>query len=386
MSHITGREPAIVKMVARSEKGTRRLSLNRLGSFIGLLAPDSVSIDALAEAIHGDDPTTRFNAARALAQRKDRESRHMMEHILKTGRVVAKASIARHLHELTWYAARPLAIIALNDRESRVRESAVYALCRFHERGAYELLAEKLDGDDDYVLAAAAYALRDTQNPGAVPILKHVMGAIDPEVRMKGLEALSATIDNNAIPLVKQSLTDPDPDVQYAAVLTLLELIDAEAIPDLLDQLDNVSGKSFDAVLRGVFHATNYLKIDIESGSIGERFIRILEQGSCSEFSHTRHTVLHPLAWSKHPHAVQILLNMYEREVDQTVKAEAVHIVSSLMSDAADLMLEDAVHSDMPAVREAAERVLWTRKQYNLPQYDPTAAEGIGMVRPHLGR
>ncbi|NJO82484.1 MAG: hypothetical protein HC828_06445 [Blastochloris sp.] len=58
-------------------------------------------------------------------------------------------------------------------------------------------------------------------------------------------------------------MNDPEPDVKYAATLSLLELAGEAWLQELSGIIGRTNGVTRQQVLRGFFHATNYLKIDV---------------------------------------------------------------------------------------------------------------------------
>ena len=78
---VTGREPALASGLL--EKGKQRLSLRRLGTMLNILSPDSVSLDAVREMIRSDDFAVRYNAAKMLSKRADRDARRIIEDALE---------------------------------------------------------------------------------------------------------------------------------------------------------------------------------------------------------------------------------------------------------------------------------------------------------------
>ncbi|HEX2621678.1 MAG TPA: HEAT repeat domain-containing protein, partial [Phototrophicaceae bacterium] len=184
-SQITGREPRLAS--GYSKKGEHRLSLRRFATMLNMLPPEAVSLDALNAAVHNDEFFVRFNAAKMLSRRGDRDARLIIQDALEQGEVPTRASVARHLYGFSWFAAEPLIKKALQDKDYRVRESAIYALCDLRELNAYQLMVEVLKNEEDDVRAAAAWGLRDCQDSAAVPVLEVVLGAKDPDVRIKAL-------------------------------------------------------------------------------------------------------------------------------------------------------------------------------------------------------
>ncbi|MCU0496602.1 MAG: HEAT repeat domain-containing protein [Anaerolineae bacterium] len=369
-SQITGREPRLAS--GYTKKGERRLSLRHLGTMLNLLPPEAVSLDALAAAVHNEEFFVRFNAAKLLSRRADRDSRLILQDVLDNGDVPARASVARHLYGFSWFAAEPLIRKALKDKDYRVREAAIYALCDLRELNAYQLMVEVLKNEEDDVRAAAAWGLRDCQDSAAVPVLEVVLQAQDPEVRIKALEALGANDTPEAMPVVRDAMNDPEPEVKYAATLSLLELSGERWLQELSGIIGRTSGVTLQQVLRGFFHATNYLKIDVGRTKAADLMIDALETALLDTMPEVRRAVIWPLAWMRHARTPQILRKSYNIELDSEVKAEIVRISTSLMSSltganseelaAADYILQDALQSQDPKIKTAAEEALRNRE------------------------
>jgi len=369
-TQITGREPRLA--TGYQKKGERRLSLRRFGTMLNMLPPDAVSLDALAAAIRNDEFYVRYNAAKMLGRRGDRDARLIMEGVLKDGEAPSRASAARHTYGFSWFAAEPLLRTALKDEDSRVREAAVYALCDLREYNAYELLCEVLENEADNVREAATFGLRDDKDPAAVKVLTICMKAKDPDVRIKALEALGQNDTSEAKPVVRDGMNDPEPRVKYAAVLSLLELSGEEWLKELSGIIGRTSGGTLHQVLRGFFHATNYLRIDVGQSTAADMMIDALETALHDELAEVRKAVIWPMAWMRHERTPGILKRTYNIEQDSEVKAEIVRITTSLMADnaggntaskeASDFILNEALKSDDEIVREAAENVVKGRK------------------------
>jgi HEAT repeat protein len=368
---ITGREPRL--SVGYSKKGEHRLSLRRFATMLNMLPPEAVSLDALAAAVLNDEFFVRFNAAKMLARRGDRDARLIIQDTLTKGDVPSRASVARHLYGFSWFAAEPLIKQALKDRDYRVREAAIYALCDLRELNAYKLMQDVLENEDDSVREAAAWGLRESQDSAAVPVLEVVLKAKDPDVRVKALEALGQNDTPEAMPVVRNAMNDPEPDVKYAATLSLLELAGENWLSELSGIIGRTSGVTRQQVLRGFFHATNYLKIDVASSKAADLMIDALETALLDDLAEVRQAVIWPLSWMRHPRTPGILRRTYNLEQDSGVKAEIVRIVTSLMSDiaganaesraVADYILQDALKSSDAKVKAAAEEVVKSREQ-----------------------
>lgn len=364
-TQITGREPRLTG--GYTKKGERRLSLRRFATMLNMLPPEAISLDALAVAVHNEEFFVRFNAAKMLSRRADRDARLIIQEALDSGEVPTRASVARHLYGFTWFAAEPLIRKALADGDYRVREAAIYALCDLRELSAYQLMVDVLKNEEDDVRAAAAWGLRDCQDSAAVSVLEIVLQAKDPEVRIKALEALGTNDTPEAMPVVRQAMNDPEPDVKYAAVLSLLELSGERWLQELSGIIGRTSGITLQQVLRGFFHATNYLKIDVGRSKSADLMIDALETALLDNLPATRRAAIWPLAWMRHERTPSILKKSYNLEADSDVKAEIVRISNSLMSnltgataaetEAAAYILEDALKSGDPIIRGAAEEV-----------------------------
>ncbi len=361
---ITGREPRLAS--GTGKQGLRRLSLRRLATMINVLPPEAISLDAAAEMLRNDEFFVRYNAAKMLGRRGDRDARMIMQEALTNGEPPSRASVARHLYGFSWFAAEPLIKLALKDKDARVREGAIYALCDLRELNAYQLLVEALANEVDDVRSAAAWGLRDCQDPAAVPVLQVVLKAQDPDVRIKALEALGANDTPEAMPVVRNAMNDPEPDVKYAATLSLLELAGEQWLQELSGIIGRTSGVTLQQVLRGFFHASNYLKIDIAKSKTADMMIDALETALLDDMPATRMAVIWPLAWMRHERTPTILRQAYRRERDADVKAQMVRIATSLMAEntgagsavnVAQEILQDALQSKDEHVRQVAEDI-----------------------------
>jgi HEAT repeat protein len=247
---------------------------------------------------------------------------------------------------------------ALKDADSRVREGAVYGLCDMHDSSAYCLLAEVLQHETDHVRAAAAWGLRDCQDVAAVPVLEAVLKAADPDVRVKGLEALGANQTALAIPVVRHALNDPDPDVQYAATLSWLELAGEACFQDLSNVIEQTCGPMRQQVLRGFFHATNYLQMDVLQSPAADRLIDVLGAALLDAAPGTRMQAVWPLAWIRHERAPGLLDQAYQHESDSEVKAHIVRVAVNLMSPVGHALLQDALHCGDDHIEEVARQIV----------------------------
>lgn len=383
MSQITGREPSLASGLL--EKGKRRLSLRRLGTMLNMLSPDAVALDAVQEMIRSDDFSVRYNAAKLLSKRADRDARKIMEDALSAPSPRTRASVARHLYSFTWFSAEPLLKKALKDPDPRVREGAIYALCDMGDLNAYNLMVETLENEEDGVLEAAAFGLRETQDSAAIPVLKQVMKAKDPDVRIKGLEALGISGVPEAMPVVRQAMFDPEPSVKYAATLSLLELSGEGWLEELAGVVGRTTGETLEQVLRAFFHATNYLKIDVAKSKAAELMLDALESALLDESPRVRMAASWPLAWMRHERTPSILRKTYRIELDSDVKAHIVRISAGLMSAAGEEILQDALNSKDEVVYKAATKIIEERERTGIiATYDENANQGIEFNRSLL--
>jgi len=380
---VTGREPALASGLL--EKGKQRLSLRRLGTMLNMLSPESVSLDAVREMIKSDDFFVRYNAAKLLGKRADREARLIIEDALANGGARTRASVARHLHGFSWFSAEPLIKKALKDEDARVREAAIYTLCDMGDMNAYKLMVEVLEKEEDNVLEAAAFGLRETQDSAAVPVLKQVLKAKDPDVRIKGLEALGISGVPEAMPVVRESMFDPEPTVKYAAALSLLELSGEGWLEELAGVIGRTTGQTLEQVLLAFFHATNYLKINVAKSKAAELMIDALETALLDDSAAVRMAAVWPLAWMRHERTSAILKKTYRIELDSEVKAHVVRVSAGLMSAASEEILQDALKLKDEVVQKAAQKIMDERERAGkVATFNENANEGEAFSRSLL--
>lgn len=365
----TGREPRLT--TGSGKHGQQRLSLRRLATMVNMLPPEAISLEAATEMLKNEEFFVRYNAAKMLGRRGDRAARLIMEETLNSGSAPSRASVARHLYGFSWFAAEPLIRKALKDNDPRVREGAIYALCDLRELNAYQLMIEVLEHETDDVRAAAAWGLRDCQDAAAVPVLKVVLKAEDPDVRIKALEALGANDTPQAMPVVREAMNDPDPEVKYAATLSLLELAGESWLQELSGIIGRTHGVTLQQVLRGFFHATNYLKIDVAQSKAADLMIDSLETALLDDMPEVRMAVVWPLAWMRHARTPTVLRQAYYREADSSVKAQMVRVATSLINEStgavegiqvAEQILKDALENPDGKVRRVAEEIMEQRR------------------------
>jgi HEAT repeat protein len=323
----TGLEPCLS---ATYETGERRLSLRGLATMLNALPPESVSLDALAAALRSDDFYVRYSAAEMLGRRGDRDARLIMQEVLANGPARLRASVARHLHRFSWFAAEPLLRQAMEDADPRVHESAVYALCNLRDHHAYQLLVELLPHRGDNARMAAAYGLADARDAGAAPVLAIVLQAGEADVRVKALEALGSNGRPESVALVRHALWhDPEPEVKYAAVLSLLELAGDASLAEIAAGIVAQSGEARRQILRAFFHASNYLHLDVGRSVAVDDVLRALETAIEDELPQVRLAAAWPLALMHHDRAAAMLREAYGRERCAAVRESILEITAS---------------------------------------------------------
>jgi HEAT repeat protein len=374
---ITGREPHLIT-ISKTRRGYQRLSLRRLGTLLNALPPDAISLDAAAAMLRSDDFYVRYHAARLLSERGDRAARLILQEALKEGNGPTRASVARHLHHFSWYAGESLLRQALADEDERVREGAVYALCDLRELAAYRVLVETLPGETDTVRGAAAWGLRNCQDSAAVPVLEVTMQAHDPDVRIKALEALSANNTPEAIPVVEKALVeDDDLEVVYNAVLSLIELRGTDGLCALADLITWTNGERLEPLLRGLFHATNYLHVPLSGHPA---LLDALAHALADDMPSARMAAVWVLAWMRDDRADALLREAFYREQSGLVQAHLLRVTVSLMAHVGAEFLQAGLQSADDTVREQAEQL----QAAALAAYDENDAASKPLSRAEL--
>ena len=348
---LTGSEPSLIK---RKTSGFR-LSLKGLASMLNLLPPDQISVETLAAALRSDECMVRFNAADVLSRRANREARLAFEDVLRTGTPHQRASAAGHLYRFSWFAAEPLYRLALEDSDQRVCEAAVFALCKMRLPEAYALVTEILQNGSDAMRLSAVWGLYSRPDPTAVPVLAVALQAQNYEIRELALEVLGATEAPEAIDVVKTALCDPRPEVQYAATLSWIELARETCFGELAARIEQTGGWERRWILRGLFHATNYMGIETGSAPQAATLIKALDTALGDTLPEARLAAFMPLAWTRHSEAEAPLLAGFRREPNSDVKAHMLTAAVHLMSPLAGILLEEARGSTDPLLRQTAE-------------------------------
>ncbi|MBN2550514.1 MAG: Hsp70 family protein [Anaerolineales bacterium] len=351
---ITGREPSPANAQRRSS-GLQRLSPRNLGTLLNMLSPDAISLEAAAEALRSQEFYVRYAAANLLSKRGDRDARRIIQDVLTSGSAPQRASVAFHLYRFSWFVAEPMLRQALRDEDLRVRENAIYALCRFGGLQASHMLLEAMPGANDRLHLAAAWGLSVNPQPESVPVLEIILKSNNPDVRVKALEALGASQCSQAVSSVKIGAKDADPDVIYAAALSWIELEGEDCFAGLAQEIHSSQGLARRSLVQAFFHATNYLFIDVAHSPEAETMIAALSAALTDELPETRRGAAMPLAWIHHDAAAAALMNGYHQELDSEVKAHLLYTAVSLMSPTRDTLMGEAIHSPDETIRAAAE-------------------------------
>ncbi len=347
----SGREPSLLGQ----KKTGFRLSLRGLASRLNLLSPEKISTEVYAAALRSDDCMVRFNAADTLARRADREARLVFKDILQTGTPHQRASAARHLYRFSWFSAEPLYRQALADEDERVHEAAIFSLCRMRLPEAYALVSEILENGSEAMRMAAVWGLYSRPDPAAVPVLEVVLRAENPETRKVGLEILGATETPLALPVVKAAVRDAHPEVRYAATLSWIELARENCLAELAEVIEVVPSSERQAILRGFFHATNYMGVEIGSAPDAISVINALKLALGDERLEVRLAAFMPLCWIRHPEAEATLLTRFKSEKDSQVKAQVLRTAVNLTSPVSSKLHKEALQGSDLLLRQTAE-------------------------------
>lgn len=378
---ITGREPRLSP--SHSQHGGRRLSLRGVATMLNALPPEAISLDAAESALRSDAFFTRYAAAKVLSRRGDRDARIVLERVLSDGSAPSRASVARHLGGFSWMSIQPLIEKALADPDERVREAVVYALCDMDDGFAYQRLAQAVEGDSYNLKLAAAWALRECQDPAAVPTLAAALACDDPEVRVQALESLGFNGSVQSVPITQAALDDSDPEVKYAAVLSLLELVGEAALPPITEMLKHTTGANRESTLKGIFHGTNYLGIDLTAPQIAPLILNACDQSLKDDHSSTRLAAVWLLSWVRVPESETLYTQAYRTEPDPDTQAQMLRIIVSLMTSAGERLLEEASQSPVMAVHEMAKAIL-TLRDGRIAHWDESDTSRHGLSTPKL--
>lgn len=352
---LSGYEPFLAPAHRHVEQ---RVSLRRLGTLLNVLPPGAISLEAAAECLRSDEFYLRYATAELLSRRTDREARQLLVQTLQQGTPPQRASVAHHLHRLSWFVAEPLFRLALVDLDERVQESAIYSLCQLGGPNAGHLLAERLESAGDALRLAAAWGLSRNPDPYSVPALAQALVASDPEVRALAVEVLAATRSPAALPLVLGAFQDQDLEVRYAATLSWIELEEDACFPALAAAIQELRGAPRRAVLRGLFHATNYLFINIAASPARDFVLAALANALQDELPAVRLAAAMPLAFMKDSAAAGLLLQAFQNEQDILIKDRMLFAAVQLMSPVAPELLRLSQASGAPELRKTAAYLL----------------------------
>ena len=165
-------------------------------------------------------------------------------------------------------------------------------------------------------------------------------------------------------------MNDPEPDVKYAATLSLLELAGEAWLQELSGIIGRTNGITRQQVLRGFFHATNYLKIDVARTKSADLMIDSLETALLDDLDEVRMAVVWPLAWMRHQRTPIVLKRAYHIERNEEVQAHIVRVAASLMSEAGEEILQDALKKPVGRVRAMAEKIVQDRASGKVASYE----------------
>jgi HEAT repeat protein len=212
-----------------------------------------------------------------------------------------------------------------------------------------------LQSGSDALRLSAVWGLYSRPDPAAVPVLAVALQAKNYEIRELALEVLGATETPEAIPVVKSAVSDPKNEVKYAATLSWVELARETCFDEMAELISRTCGQERRWILRGMFHATNYMGIDCGSAPGATDLIHALDSALSDDLPEARLAAFMPLAWTRHPEAESALLAGFRREPNSDVKAHMLTVAVHLMSPMAKTLLEEARTSEDPLVRQTAE-------------------------------
>ena len=349
-----GDEPAMADKAA--PQGLRRI-LRKLAWMPRFLPASQASLETLSADLKSVDSLVRFSAGDQLGKRADRAARLVMQDILQTGTPAQRASAVQHLYRFSWFSAEALFRQALGDADQRVREGAVLCLCKMRAPEAYRLAETTLKAPDagDNLLQAAIWGVSSHPDVGSIPILEAASTAVDPEIRAQALEILGATGAVEGIPLARRLMDDPAIDVIYAATLSWVELAGQDCFSEMAVRIGSAHGQECHAIVRGFFHATNYMGLDVAGSPQSGQIIAALEAALTDELPETRIAVGMQLAWIHNPASNGVLREGFERECDQDVKAHLLRAAVQLASPVAPGLLASALKDSNKLVRQTAE-------------------------------
>lgn len=346
-------------LATKSAGGGFKLSLRNLASALHLLPPSQVSDQALAAALRSSNPLVRFNAAEILGKRGDREARLVMEDVLTNGAPAQRASAAQHIHRFSWFTAEGLFKQALQDTDPRVREGAVFGLCKMRVPEAYRLVLESLrqPSASDALRRAALWGASSRPDAGSVPMLDEIIATSAPDIREQALEVLGATGATSGIAVARRAVDDAGLTTKYAAVFSWVELAGEACFAEIATVITQTQGEARDAVLRGFFHGLNYIGADASAHPAADQLAAAFALSLSDAIPQTRISAARALAWLRRPAAEQALQAGFSAETDSNVKAHMLRVAVNLSSPIATELLQAAANDAEPLVRQTAEHL-----------------------------
>ena len=139
--------------------------------------------------------------------------------------------------------------------------------------------------------------------------------------------------------------------------VSLLELKEETALVPLSERLYHADSLTRHTILKGFFHATNYLQIDIGRSSAVEEVLDALELVLQDLAPETRLAAIWLLAWTRHERAEIMLQRTYHQEVDPLMKGRILQLAVDLLSPAGPALLEDGLTRQTGHVNEVAQQL-----------------------------
>jgi len=253
----------------------------------------------------------------------------------------------------------------LQDADERVREGAVFGLCKMRVPEAYRLVLDVLCGPavSDALRKAAIWGTFSRPDGGAVPMLAEIIAGGSAEIREQALEVLGATGAPQGIAVAERAMQDPDLTTKYAATFSWVELAGEASFAGLASAIEAAQGEARDAILRGFVHAVNYIGIDAVLSPDADRLVNACALALTDALVQTRISATLPLAWIRHPLAEQVLRQGFARETDSNARAQMLRIAVNLSSPAAGVLLFAALQDEDTLVRQTAEYLQAARSQ-----------------------
>ena len=226
---------------------------------------------------------------------------------------------------------------------------------------------------------AALWGLSNHPDSSSIPLLAISLRAQDPKIRAESLELLGMTASPEAIPLVRQAiLGDLSADVRYEAALSLVELDGEKSFSLLAGLIENLYSWERLWVIRGFFHASNYLRLDITASPSAAAVTGALEKALQDDLPETRKAAAMMLSWLHSPQANHILSEAYTQEQNSLVKADILVYAENLFSPAGEALLLEALTSQDPIVQKTAQ-YLHDNRSFNSRMVDNQATGSISI-------